>query len=66
MYALDDFQTGYVHNLDKSIGKVEFINHKVKNLNDYQINSDYIFHIGIYSLSPMYNNNPYFYGKCHG
>ena len=49
VYALDDLQTGSVHNLDNSIGKVEFIKDKVKNINDYEINPDYIFHIGIYS-----------------
>lgn len=59
VYALDDLQTGSVHNLDDSIGKVEFIKDRVKNINDYEINPDYIFHIGIYSSSPMYKNNPH-------
>ena len=59
MYALDDLQTGSVHNLDDSIGRIEFIKDKVKNINDYEINPDYIFHIGIYSSSPMYKNNPH-------
>ena len=59
VYALDDLQTGSVHNLDDSIGRIEFIKDKVKNINDYEINPDYIFHIGIYSSSPMYKNNPH-------
>ncbi|EQB72480.1 MAG: hypothetical protein AMDU4_FER2C00137G0033 [Ferroplasma sp. Type II] len=59
VYALDDLQTGSVHNLRDSIERVEFIKDRVKNINDYEINPDYIFHIGIYSSSPMYKNNPH-------
>ena len=40
VYALDDLQTGSVHNLDDSIGRIEFIKDKVKNINDYEINPD--------------------------
>ena len=32
IYALDDLQTGSVHNLDDSIGRIEFIKDKVKNI----------------------------------
>ncbi|MEM0139562.1 MAG: NAD-dependent epimerase/dehydratase family protein [Ferroplasma sp.] len=59
VYVLDDLQTGSIHNLSNSIDKIEFIKDKVKNVNDYCINPDYIFHIGIYSSSPMYKNNPH-------
>ncbi len=59
VYVIDDLQTGSLHNLENSMDKIEFIKDRVKNVNDYCINPDYIFHIGIYSSSPMYKNNPH-------
>ena len=59
VYVMDDLQTGSMRNLDNSINNIEFIKDRVENIENYEINPDYIFHIGIYSSSPMYKNNPH-------
>ncbi|BAB60047.1 NDP-sugar epimerase [Thermoplasma volcanium GSS1] len=58
VYVLDSLQTGSLHNID-GLSNVEFIKDYAKNVSNYCINPDYIFHIGVYSSSPMYRSNPF-------
>ncbi len=58
VYVVDSLQTGSISNI-KDYENVEFIKDYAKNVSNYCINPDYIFHIGVYSSSPMYKANPY-------
>ena len=61
VYVMDDLQTGSMRNLNDSINNIEFIRDRVENLENYEINPDYIA-LNIIPLFfpwlflPLYNN----------
>lgn len=68
-YVLDNFHTGSEENLAEAYktGNVRLIRDDAKNINKYGINADCIFHLGMYSSSPMYKENPSLVGEViHG
>ncbi|KJE49728.1 MULTISPECIES: NAD-dependent epimerase/dehydratase family protein [Acidiplasma] len=64
VYVMDDLQTGSMSNLNDILPDIDFIKDRVENINNYCLDVDYIFHIGIYSSSPMYRNNPLLIGNA--
>lgn len=60
VYVIDNMHTGSVKNLDgaSKTGKVQVIKDDVKNIAKHKINADAVFHLGLYSASPMYRDNP--------
>ncbi|CAC11487.1 nucleotide sugar epimerase related protein [Thermoplasma acidophilum] len=63
VYVLDDLQTGSLRNLSSVYDGIDFVKDRVANVNDYCFDPDYIFHIGLYSSSPMYKDNPHLVGE---
>jgi len=63
VYVLDDLQTGSLRNLSSVYGDIDFVKDRVANVSDYCFDPDYIFHIGLYSSSPMYKDNPLLVGE---
>jgi UDP-glucose 4-epimerase len=60
VHVIDNLHTGSMDNLKdaQKTGNVDFIKDDVKNIARHGIDTDLIFHIGIYSSSPMYKKNP--------
>lgn len=60
VYVIDNLHTGTVKNLEaaQKTGNVQFIEDDIKNISKHDINADIIFHLGMYSASPMYRKNP--------
>ncbi len=60
VYVIDNLNTGSVKNLEaaKKTGNVTFIEDDIKNIAKHNLDVDLIFHLGMYSSSPMYKNNP--------
>ena len=58
--VVDNLHTGSVENIRDLVdaGKVKFVEGDVKNLRKLGIEADVVFHLGIYSASPMYRKNP--------
>ncbi len=64
VYVMDDLQTGSLGNLKDIVSDVDFIKDRIENIKNYCLDVDYIFHIGIYSSSPMYRDNPLLIGNA--
>lgn len=60
VYVIDNMHTGSEENLAEAMktGNVSLIKDDSKNIGKHGINADIIFHLGIYSASPMYRENP--------
>lgn len=60
VYVIDNMHTGSEENLAEAMktGNVSLIKDDSKNIGNHGINADIIFHLGIYSASPMYRENP--------
>ncbi len=58
--VLDNLHTGSEDNLAqaKATGNVVFVKDDAKSIQKQGIDADYVFHLGIYSASPMYRDNP--------
>ena len=58
--VIDSLHTGSEENLAqaKSTGSVTFVRDDAKNIQKQKGDADFIFHLGIYSASPMYRENP--------
>ncbi len=58
--VVDNLHTGSVENIKDLVdsGKVRFVKSDVKNLRKSGIDADVVFHLGIYSASPMYRKDP--------
>lgn len=58
--VMDNMHTGSDSNIKDLVdaGKVELLHEDVKNINKLGKKVDIIFHMGFYSASPMYRNNP--------
>ena len=61
VYIIDNMHTGSEENVQQYIkgNNAEFIKDDAKNLNKHNIDADMLFHLGIYSASPMYRENPH-------
>jgi UDP-glucose 4-epimerase len=66
VYVIDNMHTGNEENLKEAIktGNVKLIKDDVKNIRDHKINAQIVFHLGIYSSSPMYRQNPLLVGEA--
>ncbi len=60
VYVIDNLNTGSTKNLEtaQKTGNVQFIQDDIKNIAKHNLNADLIFHLGMYSASPMYRKNP--------
>lgn len=60
IYVIDNMHTGSPTNLKHAMksGNVKLINGDVKSISKYKIKADTVFHLGMYSSSPMYKKNP--------
>ncbi len=60
VYVIDNMHTGSMKNLEEAqkTGNVEFIKDDAKNIAKHGIDADIIFHLGMYSSSPMYKKRP--------
>ncbi len=58
--VIDNMHTGTENNINDLVdsGKVELFQEDVKNINGLGRKVDMIFHLGFYSASPMYKNDP--------
>jgi UDP-glucose 4-epimerase len=62
--VIDNLHTGKRSNLEKAIrGRVEFLERDVKDIESVHGDFDLVFHLGIYSASPMYRDNPNLVGE---
>ncbi len=60
VYVIDNLHSGNLQNLKEIIDKIKFIKADAKEINNLNLPKiDLIFHLGIYSSSPMYKENPY-------
>ena len=59
--VIDNFHTGDKKNIESLVknNKVQLKTMDVKNIHQLDFNADYVFHMGIYSASPMYRNDPF-------
>ncbi len=59
--VIDNLHTGSEENIEEArkTGNVTFVKDDAKNLQKQKAGADYVFHLGIYSASPMYRENPY-------
>ena len=66
--VLDNLHTGKKSNIKDAIGNgVVFVKGDAKDVKKMKEDFDYIFHLGIYSASPMYRDNPSLVGEViHG
>ena len=66
--VLDNLHTGKKSNIKGAIGNgVVFVKGDAKDIKKMKEDFDYIFHLGIYSASPMYRDNPSLVGEViHG
>jgi len=65
VFVIDNMNTGSMDNLKEAMktGNVTFIKDDIKNIANHSIEADYIFHLGMYSSSPMYRENPGLIGE---
>jgi UDP-glucose 4-epimerase len=65
IYVIDNMHTGSEENLRHAmkVGDVELIKDDAKNIGRKDIDADYVFHLGIYSSSPMYKENSSLIGE---
>ena len=65
VYVVDNMNTGSILNLKESMknGKVRLFRRDVKDINKLGLKPDVIFHLGMYSSSPMYKKNPRLVGE---
>ncbi|MEM0050877.1 MAG: NAD-dependent epimerase/dehydratase family protein [Candidatus Bathyarchaeia archaeon] len=69
VYVIDNMHTGSEENLADAMhtGNVHLIKDDAKNIGKHNINADFVFHLGMYSSSPMYKENPFLVGEIlHG
>jgi UDP-glucose 4-epimerase len=69
VFVIDNMHTGSMDNLKDAMktGNVTFIKDDIKNIANHNIEADYIFHLGMYSSTPMYRENPSLVGEVvHG
>ncbi|MEM4099014.1 MAG: NAD-dependent epimerase/dehydratase family protein, partial [Candidatus Micrarchaeaceae archaeon] len=61
VYVIDNMHTGSEENLAEAMktGNVQLIKDDAKNIGKQGIDADMVFHLGIYSSSPMYKDNPH-------
>jgi len=66
VYVIDNMHTGCEENLKEAMktGNVTLIKDDVKNIRNHKINAEIVFHLGIYSSSPMYRQNPSLVGEA--
>ncbi|MFG1519994.1 MAG: NAD-dependent epimerase/dehydratase family protein [Thermoplasmataceae archaeon] len=59
--VIDNLHTGSEDNLNDLISEkaISFIKGDVKNIGKLNLKADQVFHLGIYSASPMYRENPF-------
>jgi UDP-glucose 4-epimerase len=59
--VIDNFHTGDQKNIESLVknNKVQLKTMDVKNIHQLDFKADYVFHMGIYSASPMYRNDPF-------
>jgi UDP-glucose 4-epimerase len=62
--VVDNLHTGSLHNLAPFKDKITFINKSCGNISVEDIEPDGIFHLGIYSSSPMYRCDPSLVGAA--
>lgn len=60
IFVMDNMHTGSENNIHDLVDgkKVELLHEDVKNINKLDKKVDLIFHLGFYSASPMYRNDP--------
>ncbi len=60
VFVIDNMHTGSPNNLvgASKTGRVQVIKDDVKNIAKHGIKADVVFHLGMYSASPMYRDNP--------
>jgi len=65
IYVIDNFHTGSEENLSEAMktGNVTLIKDDSKNIGKHGLDADLVFHLGIYSASPMYRQNPGLVGE---
>jgi len=65
VYVIDNMHTGSESNLKdaSATGNVTLIKDDSKNISKHDIDADIVFHLGIYSSSPMYRGNPLLVGE---
>ncbi len=62
--VIDNLNSGSNANLkDLECDSLKVIKDDVKNIRNYRFEADYVFHLGFYSASPMYRNNPPLVGE---
>ena len=62
--VVDNLHTGKKSNIDKATDNgVKFVKGDAKDIGKIERDFDYIFHLGIYSASPMYRNDPNLVGE---
>ncbi len=57
--VIDNLHTGSLENLPDGSKGLRFIQEDSANINSLEISADLVFHLGIYSASPMYRDNPF-------
>ncbi len=57
--VIDNLHTGSLENLPDGSKGLRFIQGDSANINSLGISADLVFHLGIYSASPMYRDNPF-------
>lgn len=62
--VVDNLHTGSLHNLTPFKDEITFINKSCGDISPEEIEIDGIFHLGIYSSSPMYRNDPSLVGTA--
>ncbi len=60
VYVIDNMHTGSELNLEEALksGNVKLIKDDSKDIDRHGIDADIVFHLGMYSSSPMYKENP--------
>ncbi len=61
--VLDNLHTGSESNIEINGNRVSFIKGDSRKIGDLGITPEKIFHLGIYSASPMYRDNPFLTGE---
>ena len=56
--VIDNLHTGSMSNLEDVLDEVELIKGRSKKISELKVKADGVFHMGIYSSSPMYRENP--------
>ncbi len=65
VYVIDNLHTGKEYNLKDFVNSknIKFINDDSKNILKHNLKANLVFHLGIYSASPMYRENPSLVGE---